>query len=234
MAGARAGREARHPMRITDEVYQVGGGDYTTPEDAAIYLVRFGETAALVDSGCGNSVGRVLRNIRSCGVDPERVELLLLTHCHYDHAGGASALRDRTGCRIVAHSEDARYLEEGDSKVTAALWYGTKMKPFRVDLKLTRPRERICLGDRFVEAIHVPGHSPGSVVYFVESQGSRVLFAQDVHGPLHPDLLSDRARYQESLALLLSLDADILCEGHFGVFFGRSEAAAFIRSFLER
>jgi len=221
-------------MRITDEVYQVGGGDYTTPEDAAIYLVRFGESAALVDSGCGNSVGRVLRNIRSCGVDPERVELLLLTHCHYDHAGGASALRDRTGCRIVAHSEDARYLEEGDSKVTAALWYGTKIKPFRVDLKLTRPRERICLGDRFVEAIHVPGHSPGSVVYFVESQGSRVLFAQDVHGPLHPDLLSDRARYQESLALLLSLDADILCEGHFGVFFGRSEAAAFIRSFLER
>lgn len=221
-------------MEITEEICQVGGGEHSAPEDGAIYLIRFGERAALVDSGCGNSVEQVIRNLRACGVEPQRVELLLLTHCHYDHAGGASALRDRTGCRIVAHSEDARYLEDGDSKVTAALWYGAKIKPFRVDIKLSWPRERICLGDRFVEAIHVPGHSPGSVVYLVESQGSRVLFAQDVHGPLHPDLLSDRIRYQESLTLLLSLDADILCEGHFGVYFGRNEVAAFIRSFLGR
>ncbi len=225
----------RRPLlEITDEIYQVGGGDCSAAEDGAIYLIRFGERAALVDSGCGNSVEQVLRNVRACGVEPERVELLLLTHCHYDHAGGASAVRDRTGCRIVAHSEDARYLEEGDNRVTAALWYGARIRPFSVDLKLNRPRERLGLGDRFIEAIHAPGHSPGSVVYLAESCGSRVLFGQDVHGPLHPDLLSDRGRYQQSLALLLSLEADILCEGHFGVYFGRDEAAAFIRSFLQR
>lgn len=224
----------RPVLEITDEIWQVGGGEHSAPEDGAIYLIRFGEGAALVDSGCGNSVEQVLRNIRACGLEPERLELLLLTHCHYDHAGGAFALREKTGCRIVAHGEDARYLEKGDNKVTAALWYGARIKPFSVDVKLSQPKEKIRLGDRDIEAIHVPGHSPGSVVYLAESCGSRVLFAQDVHGPLHPDLLSDRGRYQESLALLLSLEPDILCEGHFGVYFGRNEAAAFIRSFLER
>ena len=29
-----------HPMRVTDEVYQVGGPQLTAPDDAAIYLVR--------------------------------------------------------------------------------------------------------------------------------------------------------------------------------------------------
>lgn len=224
----------RPAFDITEEIWQVGGGEHSAPEDGAIYLICFGGRAALVDSGCGNSVDQVFRNIRACGVEPEKVELLLLTHCHYDHAGGASAVKDRTGCRVVAHSEDARYLEAGDNVVTAAIWYGARARPFGVDLKLSQPRERIFLGDRVIEAIHVPGHSPGSVVYVAESCGCRVLFAQDVHGPLHPDLLSDRGRYQESLALLLSLEADILCEGHFGVYFGRDEAAAFIRSFLER
>ena len=78
----------------------------------------------------------------------------------------------------------------------------------------------------------VPGHSPGSVVYLTESKGSKVLFAQDVHGPLHPDLLSDREKYIQSLKLLLELDADILCEGHFGVYKGKDHVKSFIKSYL--
>jgi glyoxylase-like metal-dependent hydrolase (beta-lactamase superfamily II) len=38
--------------------------------------------------------------------------------------------------------------------------------------------------------------------------------------------------YLESLKFLLSLEADILCEGHYGVFRGKEEVAAFIESFL--
>jgi glyoxylase-like metal-dependent hydrolase (beta-lactamase superfamily II) len=60
-----------------------------------------------------------------------------------------------------------------------------------------------------------------------------VLFAQDVHGPLAPSLLSNEADYQRSLRRLRDLDADILCEGHYGVFEGREEARRFIESFIE-
>ncbi len=82
-------------------------------------------------------------------------------------------------------------------------------------------------------AIHTPGHSPGSVVYLVESEGSKILFAQDVHGPLDTRiLLSNHEDYRRSLELILSLEADVLCEGHFGVFRGQEEVARYVRSFL--
>jgi len=88
------------------------------------------------------------------------------------------------------------------------------------------------LGGRNIEAIHVPGHSPGSVVYLTESEGKKVLFAQDVHGPLDSSFLSNKKDYLKSLKLLLSLEADILCEGHFGIYKGKKEVAKFIESFL--
>lgn len=219
-------------MLITDEIFQVGGGELTSPEDAAVYLIYFGGQAALVDAGCGGSGHRLLANIRKHGVDPDRIQYLLITHCHYDHTGGAAGIKELTGCRAVAHELDTPYLEKGDPEVTAAGWYGSRLQPFRVERKLTLPRELVDLGDRHIEAIHAPGHSPGSVVYLAESQGLRVLFGQDVHGPLDASLLSNREDYLRSLQLLLSLEADILCEGHYGVYRGKEKVAGFIRSFI--
>ena len=218
---------------VTEEVFQVGGGSLTTPEDAAIYLIKHEGCGALVDAGCGRGTGKLFKNISDCGVQPQDIEYLLITHCHYDHTGGAQGIKDRTPCRIVAHELDARFLEEGDSRVTAAKWYGASMKPLHVDVKLTEKRSQITLGTRIIEAIHVPGHSPGSLVYATESEGKRVLFGQDVHGPLDASLLSNREDYLKSLKFLLSLEADILCEGHFGVFKGKEEVADFIESFLD-
>ena len=219
-------------MHITGEIHQVGGGQLTAPEDAAIYLINFNGHAALVDAGCGRALPRLMDNIRACGVDPDQIDYLLLTHCHFDHTGGAQALREQLRCRIVAHALEAPFLEQGDNRVTAAAWYGATLAPFPVDRQLVGAREEILLGGRVIEALHTPGHSPGSVVYATESDGLKILFAQDVHGPLHPDLLSDAALYRRSLKLLLALEADVLCEGHFGIYRGKPAVAAFIRQFL--
>jgi glyoxylase-like metal-dependent hydrolase (beta-lactamase superfamily II) len=219
-------------VRVTDEIYQVGGGGLTDPEDAAVYLLRFGGEAALVDAGCGRSVERLFANIRECGVEPGDVRYLLITHCHFDHTGGIRAVRERTGCTVVAHEGDARFLEEGNSTVTGAKWYGSFMAPTAVDMKLEGERRDIELGGKKIEAVHTPGHSPGSMVYVTESEGLKVLFGQDVHGPIHESLLSNREDYRRSLRLLLSLEADVLCEGHYGIFRGKEEVAEFIESFL--
>ena len=217
---------------VTKDVFQVGGGGLTAPEDAAIYLVTCEGHVALVDAGCGHSTKQLFENISACGLQPKDIEYLLITHCHFDHTGGAQEIRDRTGCRILAHELDARYLEHGDNRVTAAKWYGADMKPLHIDVKLTGKRNQVRLGTTIIEAIHVPGHSPGSLVYMAESEGKRILFGQDVHGPLDASLLSNREDYLDSLRFLLSLEADILCEGHYGVFRGREEVADFIESFL--
>jgi glyoxylase-like metal-dependent hydrolase (beta-lactamase superfamily II) len=220
-------------VKITSEIFEVGGGRLTSPEDAAIYLIRFGEQSALVDAGCGPATDKLLANIKKCGADPKQIKYLLITHCHFDHTGGAAELKRRIGMDIVAHELDAPFLEAGDNRVTAAEWYGARLKPFNVDRKISGSGGEILLGGRKIEAIHAPGHSPGSVVYVTESDGLKVLFGQDIHGPIDPDFLSNYEDYQASLKMLLAINADVLCEGHYGVYRGKAEASGFIRQFMK-
>jgi glyoxylase-like metal-dependent hydrolase (beta-lactamase superfamily II) len=107
-------------LPITSEIFQVGGNSLSASEDAAVYLIAINDCVALIDIGCGHSLDRIIDNIKSCGINPSRIDYLLLTHCHFDHSGGAAEFRARTGCKIVAHELDAIYLEKGDSNVTAA------------------------------------------------------------------------------------------------------------------
>lgn len=210
----------------------MGGSDLSAPEDAAVFLIFINDRAAVVDIGCGKSVGRILENISLCGVSPSQIDYLLLTHCHFDHTGGAKHFRELTGCQIVAHELDAVYLEKGDNRVTAASWYGATISPFSIDRKLTESSEIIELGGRSIEVVHIPGHSPGSVVYLIESDHQKVLFGQDVHGPLDASLLSDKNAYVKSLQKMISLEADILCEGHFGIYKEKENVKRFIYNFL--
>ena len=219
-------------MEIMKNFWQVGGGDLTASEDAAIYLIRFEHQAALIDAGCGNAHDRLVTNISA--VLPESVQLtyLFLTHCHYDHVGGAAAIKDRFGCNVVTHALDALYLESANNDVTAASWYGAKIAPLHIDHKIRGRKESFKIGPGEILSYHCPGHSPGSVVYLVEFEKKRVLFGQDVHGPLDPSFLSNLEDYIRSLKFLLDLNADILCEGHFGVFKGKKKVEKFIRSYI--
>ena len=219
-------------LAITSEISQVGGPTLTHGNDAAVYLVHFGNVAALIDAGCGRATDRLLQNIEAAGVSPEQIRHLLLTHCHYDHSGAAADLRQRFGWPVAIHALEAEYLENGDNQVSAASWYGDHLAPCPVDIRIV-DGDRFSLGDRSIQAIHIPGHSPGSLAYLVESEGRQVVFAQDVHGPLHPALLSKRSDYQNSLRKIAALAADILCEGHYGVFVGRTAIAGFIERFVE-
>ena len=219
-------------VEIMQNLWQVGGGDITGAGDAAAYLVRFGDKAALIDAGTGSRHAVLAANIKACLPADVSLDILFLSHCHFDHTGGAAAVREAFGCRVAAHALDAVYLESGDSEVTAASWYGARMAPLPVDIRLEGPENRIAVGDGQVTALHWPGHSPGSMVLTTRLAGKLVLFGQDVHGPIHPALLSDMSDYQVSLQKLLDLDADLLLEGHYGVFHGKGPIRDFIRSFM--
>lgn len=218
--------------KIQNNLWQVGGDDLSEPGDAAIYLVRFGKEVALIDAGCGQGHQAVRMNIAACLPENVPVTILFLTHCHYDHTGGAARLRTDLGFRIAAHALDAVYLETGDSEVTAASWYGARLAPLEIDVKLQGESNLIEVGDGRMNALHCPGHSPGSMVLTTRLDDQLVLFGQDVHGPIHPALRSDRAAYQASLGKLLDLEADLLLEGHFGIYRGRDQVHKFIRSFM--
>jgi len=219
-------------MKITSNIYQVGGSGLSDSSDAAVYLLTSNNEAALIDSGTGKNVNRLIENIKSAGVNLQGIKYLFLTHCHFDHTGGAQKIRELTGCTVVAHEFDALYIERGDSETTAASWYGTVMAPVKIDIKVKGNSKDFKVGGVDLHFYHTPGHSPGSSVITAKSDGLTVLFGQDVHGPLDNALRSNLQDYKASLAFLLTLEADILCEGHFGVFKGKQKVNKFIESYL--
>lgn len=219
-------------MQITSNIWQVGGAGYTSTDDAAVYLLRIDGRAAIVDAGCGGHGDRLAANIHGCGIGADQVDYLLLTHCHFDHTGGAGEVKERFDCAVVAHELDAAALEDGNRILTAAHWYGAFLNPLAVDVKLSGGSSQIRLGGGQVDVRHTPGHTPGSVVYLVDSDGQRVLFGQDVHGPLHDDFSSDAVAYRRSLSRMADLGADILCEGHYGIIRGDKKVRDFILSFI--
>ena len=66
------------------------------------------DTLALVDAGLPWDAGRIVRYIRSIGRRPDELGMVLTTHSHPDHTGGALSITRRTGAEVVAHARDTK------------------------------------------------------------------------------------------------------------------------------
>lgn len=218
---------------VCDRVYAVGGPDITGGDDCCVYLVDCGADLALIDAGLGRSVDKILRNVQSAGYEPYCIKYIIATHCHIDHIGGIAPIVNLYGPKVIAHELDRRGIEEVHDELTAADLYGIEYTPTKVDVSLKGEHEVIRIGDLDFHMIHTPGHTPGSISPFIETKDGRVLFGQDIHGPFSPRWGSDLARWRESMAKLLSLNIDVLCEGHAGVYRGE-KARRYIESYLRR
>jgi len=219
---------------IAERIYLVGGANISRSEDATVFIVAGGDELVMIDSGAGRSARMLENNIIDAGLDPKQIKLLILTHCHIDHIGAAAYFRQEFGCQIAVHDGDAAALETGDAVLTAANWYETDFPPLKVDLKLTGEKGVIKCGPDEVHWLHTPGHTPGSVCLYIDRGGKRILFGQDIHGPFLPSFRSDIGQWRHSMEKLLALNADILCEGHFGIFQPRSAVEKYIRRYLRQ
>jgi glyoxylase-like metal-dependent hydrolase (beta-lactamase superfamily II) len=217
---------------VDDDIYMVGSADITDLKDCAVYLLNLGELV-LIDSGAGTSLDKIIHNIEELGLNPEKIAAVILTHCHIDHIGGAPRLREQFGAKIIMHHLDAAILERGDEKMTAASWYNLHFPPMPVDTKLTKREERLRFGDQEVVCLHTPGHTPGSLSVYLDRGKKRILFGQDIHGPFYEEFGSDLAAWRRSMEKLLALEADILCEGHFGVYQPKDRVEEYIKHYLE-
>lgn len=221
----------------TDEIirgiYQIGGANLTAGEDAAIYLIDFAGELVLIDAGAGRSSEQIVHNIEMLGLNPAKISYLILTHCHIDHIGSAPFFKKKFNAKIIIHELDAEPMEKGDSIRTAANWYDTTFPPTAIDRKLKGKAEILKFGVEELHCLHTPGHTPGSISIYLDRDGKRVVFGQDIHGPFHKTFGSDIEAWKKSMHDLLALNADILCEGHFVVFQPKEKVRDYIERYLE-
>ena len=218
------------PSEIIKDIFIVGGPEITDSRDGCVYLINLGELV-LIDSGAGWSSDKIIKNVESLGFDGENLNKILLTHCHIDHIGGAPDIRKRYGCKIYIHKLDAPPLEDGDPILTAANWYQTSFPRTPVDVKLNLPEEILNIGAEKIVCLHTPGHTPGSISIYMDREGKRILFGQDLHGPLLEEFGSNLNDWDRSTKELLELNADIFCEGHFGIYKTKKEVKDYIMSY---
>ncbi len=158
----------------------------------AAFVVK-GEQTALIETGAKSNVETTISALDSVGV--ERVDWILVTHIHLDHAGGAGTLATRfPGATIGVHEVGAPHLID-PSKLwaSAARIYGERMNQLwggidPIDPARIRPLkdgDAVDLGGRALVAVDTPGHASHHHAFFDPERGD--LFAGDALGVLVPD-----------------------------------------------
>lgn len=118
------------------------------------------------------------------------------THCHFDHIMGVEFVRSEYNIPLCAHPDDAFWIERA---VDQGQMFGFDMKPVRPIDIFFNEGEKITFGNSELKIIHVPGHSPGHVVFYNNENnflmGGDVLFygsigRTDLPGGNHQQLIS--------------------------------------------
>ncbi len=221
------------PQKIFERVFLVGGPEITDGRDCCVYLVDGGNELALVDAGLGLSCRKIMENIRTLGMEPSLLKYVVATHGHIDHIGGLSYFQSK-GVKIVSHELENRAVSEGRPELTAEWYYGIKYQPVSVDITLSGEMPNLSVGDVTLSCPLTPGHTPGGISPYLDIEGTRVLFGQDIHGPFNPSWGSDIGQWKISMKKLLDLKADILCEGHFGIYRPASQVQSYIEAYLSQ
>jgi hydroxyacylglutathione hydrolase len=173
----------------------------------------------LVDAASRHAGGRIFRQING-----HKIAAHALTHAHPDHQGASKEVCERLGIELWCGERDAGAMESGNlaqkkhplNTLIMKAWGGPPHPVAR----------RLHEGDEVAgfKVLEVPGHSPGHVAYWRESD--RVLIAGDVlngmnlltsipglHEPPTP-FTNDPAQNRESARRLGALEPALVCFGH--------------------
>jgi len=179
-----------------DGVFSVDSG-YVRPRFDAIHLVIESDRAAIVDTGTRDSVPRVLAALDALGISADRVDWVVLTHVHLDHAGGAGHLMRRLpAARLAVHPRGAPHMISPER-----LWagtvevYGAQEAEATYGAPVPVPADRvvpladgdtITLAGRVLECLDAPGHARHHLALRDAATGH--LFAGDTFGISYREL----------------------------------------------
>jgi metallo-beta-lactamase class B len=206
------------PFRIAGNLYYIGS------RGLASYLVTTSEGHILINSDLEANVPMLRASIEKLGFKYADVEILLISHAHWDHNAGSALIKKQTGARYMVMAEDVAVVESGGK---TDFQYGNDQRsqypPTKVDRTL-RDKDEVKLGDAVLVAHLTAGHTKGCTTWTMKvKDGAKSYDAVIVCSPnvnpgyklvnnaAYPGIADDYARMFKTLA---SLPCDLFLGAH--------------------
>ena len=158
--------EPQEPFRVHGNTWYVGTDGLTS------ILIETNDGLILIDGGLPQSAALIVANVRSLGFDPMMIKAILLSHAHFDHAGGIAALQRLTRANVFTSEAGVPVLTTGrladdDPQYVAGSNSGNF--PAVDNVRAVGDGEFVSVGGVDVKAVYTPGHTSGSVTWTWES-----------------------------------------------------------------
>jgi len=216
--------EPHEPFRVHGNTWYVG------TDGLSALLIETDDGLVLADAGLPQSAALIEANIRKLGFDPHDIKAILVSHAHFDHAGGVAALQRMSGANVFSSEAGAATLRSGhlgedDPQFVADTDSGSF--PAVSNVTAIGDGEFVSVGTSNIRAVHTPGHTSGSVSWTWESCALNaclnVVYADSLTAvsAVGFSFASSGAadRMVESAGKIADLDCDILLSPH-PFFFG--------------
>jgi hydroxyacylglutathione hydrolase len=194
------------------------------------YLVANGKQAILIDCGMKKKERKILAALERMKIAPRDIQLIILTHTHYDHCGSLKALQQITGAKVLVHKAEAQCLEEGYCAFPkGTMWFPKIMSaignalnkrvgryaPVTPDILISKRFDLQPFGiDGYI--LPTPGHTAGSISVIIEEDHAIVgdtLFNIFRHS-VFPAYANDQEILLKSWKKLLEMGCEHFYPGH--------------------
>jgi glyoxylase-like metal-dependent hydrolase (beta-lactamase superfamily II) len=187
----------------------------------------------MVDGGAPKKVKEFTKTIEKIGITTRDIQLIILTHGHWDHIGSAKEIKELTGAKIALHHLEKEWLEKSLKPMPPGVttWgrilskIMTMFLPFisipGTNVEIVIGNEGLSLEEYGIpgKVIYTPGHSCGSVSVLLET-GEAFVGAMAMNmfplrfSPGLPIFAEDLLKLKESWESLLDQGAKMIYPSH--------------------
>lgn len=208
----------REPFKLFGNSFYVG------TDGLSAVLVTGDAGHVLLDGGLSQSAPIIDANIRTLGFKTGDIKLILVSHGHFDHAGGVAALQRFTEATVAASPSTAEALQRGENTPDDPQYgFGKAFNGFppTARVRVFRDGEVLTVGKTSITAHLIPGHAPGSTVYTWRScEGTtcrNMVYADSVTSGSAPGFTygpERLAEFRRSIEKVAALPCDIVVSPH--------------------
>ncbi|MEM9107382.1 MAG: MBL fold metallo-hydrolase, partial [Pseudomonadota bacterium] len=141
-------------------------------------LINTGNELVLFDTGLGEN-GNIKAAMASAGYTPDQVDIVVITHMHPDHIGGLMTGEAATfpNARYVTGSAEYDFWTKEGAEGGAGPLVAKNVVPLAEKITFVKDGESVVSGITAMEAF---GHTPGHMVYMIESNGNQLVLTADL------------------------------------------------------